>query len=110
MVSGPVIGFMPGLALNVAATSLVGQALGKWQPEEEATAQRNMAIWIGLVVMIVLAIPIIILAPYIIRLFDPSAHPVVLATGVTYFHINTVVLPLAMRSRWSPMVKHTQGR
>ncbi|MEZ4684460.1 MAG: MATE family efflux transporter [Caldilineaceae bacterium] len=55
----------------------------------------NMAIWIGLVVMIVLAIPIIILAPYIIRLFDPSAHPVVLATGVTYFHINTVVLPLA---------------
>jgi putative MATE family efflux protein len=86
--------FMPGLALNVAATSLVGQALGKWQPAE-ARERGNIAIWIGLVVMIVLAIPIIILAPQIVRLFDPSAHPVVLATGVTYFHINTVVLPLA---------------
>jgi len=86
--------FMPGLALNVAATSLVGQALGKWQVEE-ARQRGNMAIWIGLVVMIILAIPIILLAPTIIRLFDPSAHPVVLATGVAYFHINTVVLPLA---------------
>ncbi len=86
--------FMPGLALNVAATSLVGQALGKWQPEE-ARQRGNMAIWIGLVVMIILAIPIIIFAPAIIRLFDPSAHPVVLKTGVAYFHINTVVLPLA---------------
>lgn len=86
--------FMPGLALNVAATSLVGQALGYWQPEE-ARRRGNMAILIGLVVMTVLAIPIILFAPAIIRLFDPSAHPILLATGVKYFHINTVVLPLS---------------
>ncbi|MEZ4636108.1 MAG: MATE family efflux transporter [Caldilineaceae bacterium] len=86
--------FMPGLALNVAATSLVGQALGFWQPEE-ARRRGNMAILIGLGVMIVLAIPIIVFAPAIIRIFDPSAHPDLLRVGVNYFHINTVVLPLS---------------
>lgn len=86
--------FMPGLALNVAATSLVGQALGKWQTDE-ARLRGNMAIALGLVVMTVLALPIIIFAPAIIRLFDPSSHPVLLATGTTYFRINTVVLPLS---------------
>lgn len=86
--------FMPGLALNVAATSLVGQALGRWQPEE-ARLRGNMAIWLGLGVMVVLALPIIIFAPAIIRLFDPSSHPVLLATGTAYFRINTVVLPLS---------------
>jgi len=86
--------FMPGLALNVAATTLVGQALGSWQTEE-ARLRGNMAIALGLAVMTVLAIPIIIFAPAIIRLFDPSSHPVLLATGTTYLHINTVVLPLS---------------
>lgn len=86
--------FMPGLALNVAATALVGQALGSWQTEE-ARLRGNMAIWLGLGVMTVLALPIIIFAPAIIRLFDPSSHPVLLATGTTYFRINTVVLPLS---------------
>jgi putative MATE family efflux protein len=86
--------FMPGLAINVAATSMVGQALGYWQPEE-ARRRGNMAMWLGLIVMIILATPIVIFAPAIIRLFDPSAHPVLLKTGVTYLHINTVVLPLS---------------
>lgn len=86
--------FMPGLALNVAATTLVGQALGYWQPQE-ARRRGNMAMLVGLIVMIVLAIPIILFAPAIIRLFDPSAHPDLLRIGVTYFHINTVVLPLS---------------
>jgi putative MATE family efflux protein len=86
--------FMPGLALNVAATSLVGQALGSWQTEE-ARLRGNTAIVMGLVVMTVLATPIIIFAPAIIRLFDPSAHPILLATGTAYFRINTVVLPLS---------------
>lgn len=86
--------FMPGLALNVAATSLVGQSLGKWQTHE-ARQRGNMAIGFGLVIMIVLAAPIIYFAPTIIHLFDPSAHPVVMKTGVTYLHINTVFLPLA---------------
>ena len=86
--------FMPGLALSVAATSLVGQALGAWQPQE-ARLRGNMTVISGLVVMTVLAAPIVIFAPVIIRLFDPSAHPVLLQTGTTYFRINTVVLPLS---------------
>lgn len=86
--------FMPGLALNVAATTVVGQALGRWQPDE-ARLRGNMAIWLGLGVMVVLALPIIIFAPAIVRLFDPSSHPVLLATGTAYFRINTVVLPLS---------------
>lgn len=86
--------FMPGLALNVAATSLVGQALGSWQPHE-ARLRGNTAIVLGVAVMIVLATPIVIFAPAIIRLFDPSAHPTLLAVGTRYFHINTVVLPLS---------------
>ncbi|MCB9157852.1 MAG: MATE family efflux transporter [Caldilineaceae bacterium] len=86
--------FMPGLALNVAATTLVGQALGQWQPQE-ARVRGNMAIGLGLLIMVVLAAPVIALAPWIIELFDPSAHPVVMKTGVTYLHINTVFLPLS---------------
>lgn len=86
--------FMPGLALNVAATSLVGQSLGKWQPQE-ARQRGNIAIGIGLAIMIVLATPIIYFASTIVRLFDPSAHPIVMETGITYLHINTVFLPLA---------------
>jgi len=86
--------FMPGLALNVAATSLVGQALGRWQLYE-ARLRGNMAIFLGLCVMIALAAPVVIFAPAIIRLFDPSADPTLLQTGVTYFRINTVVLPLS---------------
>jgi putative MATE family efflux protein len=86
--------FMPGLALNVAATSLVGQALGSWQVQE-ARRRGNTAIGIGLAVMVVLALPVVIFAPAIIRLFDPSAHPTLLQTGTNYFRINTVVLPLS---------------
>lgn len=86
--------FMPGLALNVAATSLVGQALGSWQLRE-ARLRGNTAIAVGFVVMVVLATPIVIFAEQIIRLFDPSAHPILLETGRSYFYINTVVLPLS---------------
>lgn len=86
--------FMPGLALNVAATSLVGQALGSWQLRE-ARLRGNTAIWVGLAVMVILAAPIVIFAEQIIRLFDPSAHPVLLETGMAYIYINTVVLPLS---------------
>ncbi len=86
--------FMPGLALNLAATTLVGQALGAWQPQD-ARVRGNVAIWFGFIIMTVLAVPIVAFAPAIVRLFDPSAHPVLLATGTTYFRINTVVLPLS---------------
>lgn len=88
------LAFMPVLGINVAATSLVGQALGKWQTQE-AWERGNMAIWLGIAVMVILITPIILFAPAILRLFDPSAHPVVLESGVAYIYINTIVLPLA---------------
>ena len=75
---------MPGLALNVAATSLVGQALGSWQPQE-ARLRGNTAMLLGTGGDDALATPIVVFAPSIIRLFDPSAHPVLLRTGTTYF-------------------------
>ncbi|MEM7119071.1 MAG: MATE family efflux transporter, partial [Chloroflexota bacterium] len=88
------LAFMPVLGINVAATSLVGQALGKWQPKE-AWARGNMAVGLGVVVMIILIAPIIVFAPAIIQLFDPSAHPIVLSAGVAYIRINSVFLPLS---------------
>ncbi len=39
--------------------------------------------------------PIILPAPRIISLFDPSAHPTVMAAGTTYVRINTMMLPMA---------------
>lgn len=86
--------FMPGLGINVAGTSLVGQSLGRWQPDE-ARKRGNITLAMGLFVMTVLAIPIIAFAPYIITLFDPSAHPILLEAGVSYIHISTVALPIA---------------
>jgi len=87
------LAFMPVLGINVAATSLVGQSLGNWQPE--AARQRgNTAILLGIGVITLLAAPIVIFAPAIIRLFDPSSHPTLLQAGTAYLRINTVALPL----------------
>ena len=88
------LAFMPVLGINVAATSLVGQALGSWQTKE-ARRRGNTAIILGIALMTVLATPIVIFAPAIIRLFDPSVHPVLLQTGTAYLRINTVAQPLS---------------
>ena len=87
------LAFMPVLGINVAATSLVGQSLGSWQTKD-ARERGNIALWLGIAVMVLLASPIIIYAPAIIRLFDPSAHPIVEQAGTAYLRINTVSLPL----------------
>lgn len=86
--------FMPGLGINVAGTTLVGQSLGRWQTHE-ARKRGNITLMMGLVVMTVLTIPLIVFAPAIISFFDPSAHPTLLAAGVSYLRISTVALPLA---------------
>ncbi|MFK7801102.1 MAG: MATE family efflux transporter [Anaerolineae bacterium] len=87
------LGVLPVLGINVASTSLVGRALGKWQVKE-ARERGNIAILLGVAIMIVLVIPMVIFAPQIIRLFDPSADETLLAAGVSYMRINTVVLPI----------------
>lgn len=86
--------FMPGLGINVAATSLVGQSLGRWQPDE-ARRRGTFAILMGLVMMSVFTVPLIVFAPQIIQLFDPSAQPVLLAAGTDYLRIATLALPLS---------------
>jgi len=87
------LAFMPVLGVNVAATSLVGQAIGSWQTQE-ARQRGNMAIYLGVAVMTLLASPIVIFAPTIINLFDPSAHPFLAQAGTAYLRINTVALPI----------------
>ena len=87
------LAFMPGLGINVAATSLVGQALGHWQPEE-ARRRGNTAILFGLGVMVLIAVPIVVFAPFILHLFDPSANPLLLKAGLSYLRINTLALPI----------------
>ena len=87
------LAFMPGLGVNVAATSLVGQSLGAWRVKR-AWENGDVAMVLGVVVMSVIAVPIIIFAPQIIRLFDSSAHPTVIAAGTSYLRINTFAQPL----------------
>lgn len=86
------LAFMPGLAISIAATSVVGQTLGAWQPA--AARQRGDAsIVLGMAVMTLIAVPLVIFAPQVMRLFDPTANAVLHAAGVTYIRINGVVLP-----------------
>lgn len=86
------LAFMPGLAISVAATSVVGQALGAWQPAE-ARHRGNASIILGMLVMSVIAVPLVIFAPQVMRLFDPSANEVLLSAGTSYIRINGIVLP-----------------
>ncbi|MDQ3457841.1 MAG: MATE family efflux transporter [Deinococcota bacterium] len=87
------LAFMPGLAISVAATSLVGRSLGAWQVSA-ARIQGNVAIFLGVVVMSLIALPLFVFAPAIIRLFDPSAHPTVVEAGTAYIRINALFQPL----------------
>lgn len=88
---------MPVVGLNVASTSLVGQALGKWQTQA-ANYQGTLMIFLGVILMGILVIPIIVFAEEIILLFDPSAHPLVLKGTLSYFHTNTFFLPVTAAS------------
>lgn len=86
------LAFMPTLGINIAATSLVGQALGSWQPQE-ARIRGHVAILLGIVVITILAAPMLIFAPEIIRFFDPSAHPTLLQSGTDYLRITSLAVP-----------------
>ncbi|MEX2541597.1 MAG: MATE family efflux transporter [Trueperaceae bacterium] len=87
------LAFMPGLAVSVAATSLVGQALGGWQVEE-AKERGNVAVALGAVLMGALGLLLWLFAEQLVRLFDPTAHPTVVAAGTSYLRINALSQPL----------------
>jgi putative MATE family efflux protein len=85
--------FMPGVALSVAATSLVGQALGRWQPRQAWRAgHAALALAVGL--MGTVGALLFVFAAPLIRLFDPSAHPIVVADGAAYLRVNGAVQPI----------------
>lgn len=85
--------FMPVLGINVAATALVGQSLGAWQTHE-ARLRGNIATAIGVALTLVLCVPMIIFAPYLVKLFDPSGHPIILSAGTSYLRIHGLALPI----------------
>ena len=87
------LAFMPGLAISIAATSMVGRSLGAWQVDE-ARRRGSAAILLGMIVMSVLGIPLIIFAPGLVKLFDPSAHPMVVSAGTSYIRIVSLSLPV----------------
>ncbi len=90
------LAFMPGLALSVAATSLVGRSLGAWQLDE-ARRRGAVTLVLGIAVMGGIAAAIFVAAPWLVRAFDPSAHPVVVEAGTSYLRINALAqAPLAV--------------
>lgn len=82
------------VGLNIAATALVGQQLGKWQPKE-AFRRGNIMIYLGFIVMAILVIPMIVWSEELILLFDPSADGDILKGGISYLHSNTYFLPIS---------------
>ena len=87
------LAFMPGLAFAVAATSLVGRAIGGWQIEDARRAARAATV-VGVAVMGLVGLVLFIAAEPLVRFFDPSAHPTVLRDGVSYLRINALAQPV----------------
>lgn len=84
----------PIVGLNVAATSLVGQALGRWQVKD-AISKGNILITLGVVICTLLVLPPAIFPEYFVRLFDPSAQALVLKGSVGFFRIALLSVPIA---------------
>lgn len=84
------IAFMPGFGYGIAASALVGQALGARDPDRAERAAR-VAMWQALGVMCLMAILFVIGARSITRVF--SADPQVIGLGVAYLRINALCEP-----------------
>lgn len=81
----------PIVGMNVAATSLIGQDLGKWQTKQAYEKGIIMTI-LGIIVMSILIIPFYFFAPQIVGIFDPSGHPKILEGGISYFRYTLLAL------------------
>ncbi len=84
----------PIVGLNVAATSLVGQDVGKWQIRD-AFRKGSVMTAMGVVTMALLVAPFYFFAEEVIRLFDPSGHPKILEGGLSFFYTTLWALPVA---------------
>lgn len=83
----------PGMAIGVASTAMVGQSLGAWQTAD-ARVRGNVAIAFGVALLSLLAVPVIIFAPALVRFFEPTAEGVVMSAGVAYLRIIGLSQPL----------------
>lgn len=81
----------PIVGMNVAATSLIGQDLGKWQTEQ-AYQKGNILLGMGIFIMLLLVIPVYFFAPQIIKIFDPSGHPAIMEGSLSYFKFTLLAL------------------
>src|SRR5690625_3466258 len=86
------LAFMPGLAISIAATSVVGQTLGAWQ-RTDSRRRGDAAILLRMLAMTISAVTLVMFAPQVMRLFDPSANEILHAAGTSYIRINGIVLP-----------------
>ncbi|CUU35597.1 putative efflux protein, MATE family [Armatimonadetes bacterium DC] len=85
------IAFMPGFAFAIAASALVGQALGA---KNERLAERFgwASAWQACAVMTTMAIVFFVFAEYFARLF--TSDPKVIELAVAYLRINALTEPL----------------
>lgn len=65
--------FLPMQAIALAATTFVGQNLGK-KNEERAKKGVTVSLWLSVFVTVIIMIPIIIFAPYLVRFFNENAE------------------------------------
>ena len=82
---------MPGFGVQSAATTLVGQQMGKGD-YKTAKKYGNISIWLGTLIMTFMAIVIFILCPYIFKLLTPVVEVQILA--VTVLRIGCFAEPL----------------
>lgn len=84
----------PIVGLNVASTTMIGQALGRWQVTD-AVRKGNTLIFMGAGLCTILILPILIFPNEVVRIFDPSVHPQVLKGTIGFFKIALLSLPVA---------------
>ncbi len=63
--------FLPMQAIALAATTFVGQNLGK-RNEERAERGVKVSLWLSVIVTVAIMIPIIIFAPYMVKFFNEN--------------------------------------
>lgn len=78
--------YQPIVGMNVAATTIIGQDMGKWQPRI-AYQKGYLLMTLGILATLLLVIPFYFFIPEVVHLFDPSAHPAILEGSISYFKI-----------------------
>ncbi|MEM1118938.1 MAG: MATE family efflux transporter [Bacteroidota bacterium] len=81
----------PIVGMNVAATTIIGQDLGRWQTQQ--AYEKGILITImGIISMSLLILPVYLFSEQFIALFDPSGHPKIMMGGTSYFKYTLLAL------------------